>query len=73
MVSDLCKAVRPAQVNKNHQTFVIIVLASYSFVFLELSSRGTLPRAEILSGKNVLAFLVYDFLMKLYQKNILKI
>ena len=33
----------------------------------------TLPTAEILSGKNVRAFLVCGFLMKLFKKNILKI
>ena len=33
----------------------------------------TLPTAEILSGKNVRAFLVCRFLMKSFKKNILKI
>ena len=33
----------------------------------------TLPTAEILSGKNVRAFLVCGFLMKSFKKNILKI
>ena len=49
-----------------------------SFVFFQYNSFHlftllTLPTAEILSGKNVRAFLVCVFLMKWYKKNILKI
>ena len=36
-------------------------------------ARPTLPIVEILSGKNVRAFLVCGFLMKSFKKNILKI
>ena len=44
-----------------------------SFFNVSKYLHSTLPIAEILSGKNVRAFLVCGFLMKSFKKNILKI
>ena len=52
-----------------------------TFVFQEqtidlvhgLRTQPTLPKAEIISGKNARTFLVCGFLMKSFKKNILKI
>ena len=48
-------------------------LDNISDIFLLVSCYCTLPTAEVLSGKNVRAFLVNGFLMKSFHKNILKI
>ena len=49
--------------------YILAILPKFKRGF----SSVTLPTAEILSGKNARAFLVYGFLMKSFKKHILKI